>query len=146
MTDLNYQLGTYVGEVIEFRYLPTLSTDMLKTCNVIEVSLEDAQRHEIVSEALHKTYKWAGGSGDSKKEFEEYKSLNSELARKYLPEKLECMVPKVHPTDMEQFLEGLKDQIWDTDRSHYWPEDDFYREGHEMGHSDYIVLTLKINE
>lgn len=146
MSDLNYQLGTYVGEVIEFRYLPTLSTDGLKTHNVIEVSPEDAERHRIVSEALNKTYKFNGGNGDSQKEFEAFKALNHELARKYLPEKLECMVPKIQPTDMKQFHEGLKDQIWDTDRSWYWPEDDFYVKGHEMGHSDYIVLTLKIND
>jgi hypothetical protein len=146
MSDLNYQLGVYVGEVIEFRYLPTLSTDMLKTRNVVEVSPEDAERHRIVSEALSKTYKFNGGDGDGKKEFEVYKALNHELARKYLPEKLQCMVPHIRPTDMKQFLKGLQDQIWGTDRSWYWPEEDFYTKGHEGGHSDYIVLTLKIND
>jgi hypothetical protein len=146
MSDLNYQLGVYVGEVIEFRYLLTLSTDMLKTRNVIEVSPEDAERHRIVDEALNKTYEFNGGNGDSKKEFEVYKALNNELARKYLPEKLQCRVPHISPTDMKQFHEGLKDQLWDTDLSHYWPEEDFYSKGHEMGHSDYIVLTLKIND
>jgi hypothetical protein len=83
MSDLNYQLGVYVGEVIEFRYLPTLSTDMLKTRNVVEVSPEDAERHRIVSEALNKTYKFNGGDGDGKKEFKVYKALNHELARLY---------------------------------------------------------------
>jgi hypothetical protein len=146
MSDLNYQLGVYVGEVIEFRYLLTLSTDMLRTRNVVEVSPEDAERHRIVNEALLKTSKYNGGSGDSKQEFAAFKALNNELARKYLPEKLQCMVPHVRPTDMKQFHEGLKDQLWDTDLSHYWPEDDFYKLGHPSGHSDYIILTLKIND
>ena len=143
--DLNYQLGLYVGEHITRKYLPTLSTDMLKTYTEIQVSEEDAERHRIVDEALMKTYKWSGGTGDSKKEFEAFKALNNELAKKYLPEKLDCLVPKIYPTDMDAFKEGLKDQLWDTDLSHYFPEDDFYREGHKEGWADHIILTLQIN-
>lgn len=143
--DLNYQLGMYVGEYITRRYLPTLSTDMLKTYTIVEVSEEDTERHRIANEALIKTYKWAGGDDNSKEAFEVYKALNNELAEKYLSPKLECLVPKIYPTDVDTFKEGLKDELWDTDLSHYWPEDDFYRQGHEMGWADYIVLTLKIN-
>jgi len=146
MTDLNYQLGTYVCELIEFRYLPTLSTDMLKTRNVVEVSEEDAERHRVVEDVLNRTYKFNGGDGNSEIQFKEYKALNNELARKYLPEKLECMVPKVSPTDMKQFEEGLKDAIWATDLSWYWPKEDFYRKGHKHGHSDFITLTLEVDE
>ena len=143
--DLNYQLGLYVGEYITRRFLPTLSTDMLKTYTIVEVSEEDAERHKVVNEALIKTYKWSGGDDNSEEAFEVYKALNNELARKYLSEKLECMVPKIYPTNMDTFKEGLKDQLWDTDLSHYFPEDDFYKQGHEMGRADYIILTLKIN-
>jgi hypothetical protein len=143
--DLNYQLGLYVGEYITRNYLPTLSTDMLKTYTEIQVSEEDAERHTTVSEALHKTYKWRGGDDNSKQAFEVYKALNNELARKYLSEKLKCRIPKIYPTDIDTFKEGLRDQLWDTDLSHYWPEDDFYRVGHEEGWADYIILTLKIN-
>ena len=142
---LNYQLGQYVGEYITRRFLPTLSTDMLKTYTLIEVSEEDAERHRIADEALIKAYKWSGDD-NSKEAFEIYKALNNELTRKYLSEKLECMVPKVYPTDIDIFKEGLMDQLWGTDLSHYFPEDDFYRQGHEMGWADHIILTLKINE
>jgi len=38
---LEYQLGYYVGLEIVHRYLPTLSTDMLQSRTVIEVSEED---------------------------------------------------------------------------------------------------------
>lgn len=143
--DLNYQLGMYVGEYITRKYLPTLSTDSLKTYNVVQVDIVDTVKHKLVSETLHNTWKINRGSKNSEKEFETFKALNNELARKYLSEKLECLVPKIYPTDMDTFKQGLKDQLWDTDLSHYFPEDDFYRQGHEMGWADYIILTLKIN-
>lgn len=143
--DLNYQLGLYVGEYITRRFLPTLSTDMLKTHTIVEVSEEDAERHRIVDEALHSTWKINRGSENIVKEFEAFKALNNELAKKYLSEKLDCLVPKIYPTDMDTFKEGLYDQLWDTDLSHYFPEDDFYQEGHKEGWADHIILTLKIN-
>ena len=143
--DLNYQLGLYVGEYITRKYLPTLSTDALKTYNEIQVSEEDAERHRVADKALMKTYNHKWRTVDSKKEFEAFKTLNNELAKKYLSEKLDCLVPKIYPTDMDTFKEGLKDQLWDTDLSHYFPEDDFYREGHKEGWADHIILTLQIN-
>jgi hypothetical protein len=141
--DLNYQLGMYVGEYVTKKYLPTLSTDMLQTYTRIKVSEEDAERHRIVDEALSNSN--YNNKEDRQEKFNVYKALNNELARKYLSEKLECMVPKIYPTNMDKFKEGLEDQLWNTDLSHYWPEDDFYRQGHELGWADYIVLTLKIN-
>lgn len=141
--DLNYQLGIYVGEHITFKYLPTLSTDAIKSYVEIEVSQFDTKRHEQVYDALKDAW---DKKQPSEEAFSVYKALNNELARKYLSQKLECMVPKLYPTDMDKFKEGLKDQLWDTDLSHYFPEDDFYRQGHEMGWADYIILTLKINE
>lgn len=144
--NLNYQLGVYVGEYITTKYLPTLSTDMLKTYTEIQVSQQDAERHREVDETLSKTRKYNGGDGNSEQAFAAYKALNNELARKYLSQKLECLVPKVYPTDMNLFKEGLQDQLWDTDLSHYWPEDDFYKQGYKYGWADYIILTLKIND
>ena len=144
--DLNYQLGMYVGEHITFKYLPTLSTDMMQTNTRVQVSEEDTERHRIVEEALNNTRKYNGGDGNSTEAFEVYKSLNNELARKYLPEKLTGLVPKIYPTDMDIFKEGLYDQLWDTDLSHYFPEDDFYTVGHKEGWADHIILTLKISE
>jgi len=140
--DLNYQLGQYVGEHITRKYLPTLSTDMLKTYTIVEVSKEDAEIHRIADEALWKT---DPRSTDRQEKFEVYKALNNKLAKKYLSEKLECMIPKIYPTDMNTFKEGLKDQLWNTDLSHYLPQDDFYQVGHEMGWADHIILTLQID-
>ena len=141
--DLNYQLGMYVGEFITFKYLPTLSTDSLKTHTEIQVSREDYERHKIVDEVLWKT---DPRSTDRQQKFEVYKARNNELARKYLKEKIHCQVPKIYLTNLDIFKKGLKDQLWDTDLSHYFPEDDFYKQGHELGWADYIILTLKIND
>lgn len=143
---LNYQLGEYVGEVIYLKYLPTLSTDLLKTPTIVQVSEEDTQKHKEVSDALNKTYKWNGGDGDGEKEFATYKSLNNELARKYLPNKLHCLVPRVTPTCMESFRKGLNDYLWDTDLSHYLPDDNFYIPGSEKRWCSTIILTLMIEE
>ena len=137
--DLNYQLGMYVGEHITFKYLPTLSTDMMHTNTRVQVSEEDTERHRIVDETLYSC------KTNRQEKFQVYKDLNNELAKKYLPEKLECLVPKIYPTNMDTFKEGLMDQLWDTDLSHYLPEDDFYKVGHEEGWADHIILTLKIN-
>jgi len=139
--DLNYQLGMYVGEYITFKYLPTLSTDMLRTHTTVEVSEEDSEKHKQIHDVLVKSY----ASGNSDEKFNEFRNFNEILARKYLPEKLKCMVPKVTFTNEKMFLEGLKHQIWDTDLSWYWPQEDFYKKGHELGWSDTIILTLKIN-
>jgi hypothetical protein len=45
---------------------------------------------------------------------------------------------------MGTFREGLEDQLWNTDLSHHFPGDYFYREGHREGWADYIILNLKI--
>lgn len=140
--DLNYQLGMYVGEHITLKYLPTLSTDAIKSYVEIEVSQFDTKRHKQVYDELKDVW---DKKQPSEEAFNIYKALNNELAAKYLSQKLECMVPKIYPTDMDKFKEGLYDQLWDTDLSHYFPEDDFYKQGHEMGWADYIILTLKIN-
>jgi hypothetical protein len=144
--DLNHQLGNYVGEYITRRFLPTLSTDMLKTHTIVEVSEEDTERHKIADEALTKTYILKGVSNESKEAFAIFKALNNEFARKYLTEKLKCAIPKVYITDMASFKDGLYSQLWDTDLSHYFPKDDFYKQGHKYGWADHIILTLEINE
>ena len=52
--DLNYQLGNYVGEYITRRFLPTLSTDMLKTHTEIKVSKQIDEWQQFI--ALHLNY------------------------------------------------------------------------------------------
>lgn len=133
--DLNYQLGEYVGEYITSHYLPALSTDSFRTNNVKHVSGEDTRTHNELAEVYSKSNTLAA--------FEEYRKFNQTLAKKYLPEKLVCLVPKISPTNMSEFYEGLKDQLWGTDLSYYFPEDDFYKEAEEWAWCCTITLTLK---
>lgn len=145
-TDLNYQLGQYVGEYIVAKHLLTLSTDMITSNRVVDVSDEDSKKHEIIENELDKTYTFFGGDGDSTKQFEAFKQFNHELARKYLPEKLDCLVPTVHPTDMELFKDGITHSIWDCDMSWYDLCDDFYKSNGVGSWADYIFLKLSIDE
>ena len=57
---LEYQLGYYVGLEIVHRYLPTLSTDMLQTRNVIEVSEEDSLENERLDTEWYVTTRHGG--------------------------------------------------------------------------------------
>ena len=48
-----YQLGYYVGEYIVSRFLPTLSTDIIQSRRVINVSEEDTEENKrLDSECL----------------------------------------------------------------------------------------------
>ena len=149
--DLNYQLGMYVGEYIAALILPTLSTDTLKSRTVVEVSADDTILHDEISDTLHAVYEenWGNGTGAlrnaSSDEFEAYRNYNHELAEKYLDKKLKCTVPKVFPTDMKQFRDGLEVCLWNTDLSWYWPMDDYFEQTDEMAWCTYITLTLQID-
>jgi len=108
---VEYQLGDYVGEYIFMKYLPTLSTDMLLTRNVITVSEEDTNQHDYLTEKWYKS-----------KSQEDWKLLQDNdkiLTEKYLPKELVCSVPKIDVDNMDEFLEGLIDNLWDCDICHY---------------------------
>jgi len=143
--DLNFQLGTYVGEYIIMTILPTLSTDMLKSRNVINVSDKDNELHKKVSDDLNKSYKIDGKDGKSEF-FNIYKKLNHKLAKKYLKNKIECRVPKIYPENMDLFKEGLETSLWNCDLSWYWIEKDYFKQTTDGAWCSYIILTLKIDD
>jgi len=140
--DLNYQLGIYVGEYIVSHKLLTLSTDMLKSNCIIEVSVEDKLKHTEIRQSLNKTYKFEGGDGNSSEKFEVYKNFNHELAKKYLPKKINCLVPKVYISDMGLFKKGIDTSLWDSDLCWYKIVDDFYKSTN--GWADYVFLELNV--
>ena len=117
--DLNYQLGIYVGQYIFFKYLPTLSTDMLKTRNVIHVNEDELIEHTTIDLELTQSYTVFGGNGNSDDFFKRYKSFNNKLAEKYLPHELVCACPKFSLTDIDEFKNGLREMLWDTDLCWY---------------------------
>ena len=119
MMDLNEQLGRFVGHYIYFNFLPTLNVDLIQSHNVIEVSEEDYVEYLLISKALRNKYKFNGGDGNTDIEYENYKTFQHHLAKKYLPNILVCDIPKIYVTDIDLFKTGLRDQLWNTDLCWY---------------------------
>ncbi len=145
---LNYQLGLYVGEYIIACHLPTLSTDMLLTRTIIEVSPEETAEWEKL-EKLYEPYRW----GEKRKDEEGYLKLFYEnrkwyhvLEEKYLPETIKVPVPRVVPTNMKQFTKGIEDALWDCDKSHYRIDEGYFEQTNEYAWCSYIILTRHIEK
>ena len=119
-----YQLGYYVGLEIVHNYLPTLSTDMLQTRNVIEVSEEDSLENERLDTEWYATTQYGGEwntkdeNGD-KENWDLYHQHNKMLERKYLPNPLYCHMGVLNIRDMDDFKKGLRLSLWDCDRCSY---------------------------
>jgi hypothetical protein len=112
-----YQLGYYVGEYIYSRFLPTLSTDLLQTRNVIKVSEED----ELENKRLCDEWSVDGWNGN----WVEYYQHNQMLEKKYLPHELKCHFDLLHIKKEKQFKDGLINSLWGCDMCYYSlnPED-----------------------
>lgn len=125
---MDYQLGYFVGEKIVSRYLPTLSTDLLQSRNVIEVNEEDTiENKRLDDEWFESTHnkKIVNGEmeGDSSK-WDLYYQHNKMLEKKYLPEILECYFNLIKITDETEFKKGLRFSLWDCDMCSYNIEPD----------------------
>lgn len=112
-----YQLGYYVGEYIYSRFLPTLSTDLLQTRNVIKVSEENELENKRLCDEwlLDKcTEKW-----------DLYYQHNKMLEKKYLLHELKCHFDLLHIKKEKQFKDGLINSLWNCDLCYYSlkPED-----------------------
>lgn len=114
------QLGWFVGEYIYFRYLPTLSTDPIRTLKTIAVSEEETAEHKrLESEWFNQIKTDRLGSDNSKwKAFQAYDKF---LEEKYLPKILKCHIPviEIDPSDHDEFKKGLTTYLWDTDVCSY---------------------------
>jgi hypothetical protein len=139
INSLNKQLGIYVGEYIITHYLQTLSTDMLQSNIVVKVSDEDTNTWA----ELEKNYHSIDNKTESNKVFYENLAWYKAMEKKYLPEKIKCMVPRIEPTDMEEFKEGLKEAIWDCDMSSYDLDEPFSVQTHEYYWCS--IINLKID-
>jgi chaperonin cofactor prefoldin len=120
---MDYQLGYYVGEHIVSRYLPTLTTDMLQTRNVIEVSEEDSIENNRLDREWYSTTKyqdnWSGEEDGSKEKWDLYHQHNKMLEKKYLPNPLECVLQLIKFNDETEFKKGLRFSLWDCDMCSY---------------------------
>jgi hypothetical protein len=126
-TTLTYQLGHYVGAEIFNCYLPTLSSDMLHSRKVIEISEEDSKENKRLESEWYSTTKY-GSNRDlekCKENWDLYYAHNKMLEKKYLPDPLECHLDILNVEDWEEFKKGLIDYLWNCDMCSYSlkPED-----------------------
>lgn len=138
---LNYQLGFYVGEYIILTELPTLSTDMLLSRNVIQVSEEETNLWNTKRKVWEDMLFLKDSDDEREKVFyENLKWYKRNLEEKYLPKTLKVKVPKVYPTDLNEFAEGIEAALWDCDLSHYRIAEEFFEQTEEYAWCSYIVL------
>ena len=125
---LEFQVGIYVGEYVINRNLPTLSTDMIQTLNVIKVSDEDTSEHERLNNEWVARLTEAGFNSGCKfpKEWNAYLTFRKIIQKKYMPELLVCYVPKINVSEegMEDFKNGFSVALWDCDCCSYYTDND----------------------
>lgn len=120
---LAFQLGTYIGEEIVRRDLPTLNVDMIQSNRVINVSPEEEEQHKILEEAWwNKVATRLKTSEGDDAEGEEWKNLREHhkmLEEKYLPKTVECYFDPVNCEDELELKRGIVHALWHSDMSHY---------------------------
>ena len=125
---MDWQLGFYVGQDIVHNYLPTLSTDMIHSRNVIQVNEEDVTENQRLSDEWFKTTKyqdnWNGEEDGSKEKWELYFQHNKMLEKKYLPQILDMAFGLLKIDDMKKFKDGLIDSLWNCDMCSYNLDED----------------------
>jgi hypothetical protein len=136
-----YQLGYYVGEYIYSRFLPTLSTDLLQTRNVIKVSEEDELENKRLYDEWFKTSRF-GSEWNSHENIEKwnlYQQHNKMLEEKYLPHELKCYFGLLHIKKEKQFKDGLINSLWNCDMCYYSLKPEDITIEHD---SDYTTTTI----
>lgn len=116
---MDWQLGYYVGENIVHNYLPTLSTDMIHSNKVIQVSEEDYFENKKLNEDWFNSCKHVRGDSGDKEKWNLYFNHNKMLVKKYLPPVLECSFRLIRINDMDKFKEGLYSSLWNCDMCSY---------------------------
>ncbi len=152
INELNFSLGISVGDNIVNNFLPTLSTDMLHSKSIIEVSPEESEiwkkMHDEWFELAMKDRqdKKSGDDKESTRVFYENRKWYVKIEEKYLPETIEVRITKIKPTNIKEFQRGIEEALWDCDFSHYKVVDGFFEEGHEYAWCSTITLTRHIGK
>lgn len=149
---LNYQLGLYIGEYIITHHLPTLSTDMLKSRTIIQVSEEETAEWEKLNSKYGPLYISDKDPDKEAKEesrtriFYDNRKWYHKLEEKYLPETIKVTVPRFIPTKIEEIKKGIELALWDCDMSHYKVVDGFFEQTESYAWCSYIILTRHIEK
>lgn len=116
------QIGVLIGQTIVPK-LPTLSTDMLKTHNVINVPEKLEQLWKKKKEYCFSFTQF--GSSPDKAKYKEvfYKNLSwykANIENIFLPKEIEFIIYDFYEEDFSKDMrKGFDDAIWDCDLSHY---------------------------
>ena len=121
---MDWQLGYYIGENIVDNYLPTLSTDMIYSRKVIQVSEEDTIENKRLDEEWFNSCLHVKGDSGDKEKWEAYFNHNKMLEKKYLPQTLECVFSLIGIRDMKKFKDGLRNSLWNCDMCSYNIDED----------------------
>jgi len=139
-TDPNYFIGQLVGEIILTNYLPTLETDSIQTNKRVKVTDPEEFKENCRLDEIMIT-KMGSFEDEYSKAHAEWLAHTNMLAKKYLPEKLECRVTQFEVTDIDIFKEGLNDYLWNCDVSWYIAKDDFLQPNFKGAWCTTIILT-----
>jgi hypothetical protein len=144
-----FQLGLYVGEHIVNRHLPTLSTDGIRTRNVIQVSEEDVTENKRLDKDWFSTTRYGennnGSENGDKEKWNSYYQHNKMLEKKYLPNPLICYVGTLNIQDMDEFKKGLIQTLWDCDTCSYNLEKDNIKIYNDEGYYS-TIIEFKLDE
>lgn len=111
---LEYNLGYYIGEYIFYRYLPTISIDMIHSGKVIKVSDEETD-YFIALEDIW----WKEHDLDNGKSWNDLQSYRRKMESKYLPKEFTARLNALNLTDEKEFRTGLVNSLWNCDICHY---------------------------
>jgi len=140
---VDFQLGKYVGEYIFYKYLPTLSTDMLQTRHVIKVSEEDEIENKRLGDEWLATsdHNKLNNEGDKEK-WELYRQHNKMLEKKYLPNPLVCYLSLLKFNDEVEFKKGIYFTMWDCDMCSYDIKPENVKIEYDLEHG-HTIITFK---
>ena len=138
-----------VGEYIIALHLPTLSTDMLTSRTIIQVSEEETAEWESLAKNEEPFYFKTRTEEEEESYlmvFYENRKWYHKLEEKYLPETIKVPVPRIIPTNIEEFGKGIEDALWNCDMSHYRIVDGFFEQTSSYAWCSYIILTRHIEK
>lgn len=141
---LNYMLGEQVGQQIVDNFLVSLSTEMVQTSRVVQVSKEETDEYQRLSDAhtnLWYAKKMPNHDEECTQLFYVAREYHHQLEKKYLPETIKATVLHVSPTNLKAFKKGINDTIWDSDISNYSLAEDFFIRNPKISWCSYINLV-----
>jgi len=137
--NINEELGYFVGEYILMHFLPSLSVDGGYTRNIIQCTISEADEYNRLCDIWYKSYKRT--DNNNTKEWIEYTDYRRGVEIKYLPHELKCHLSRVTPTNMDSFLNGLIDSLWNSDVCYYLLEKDTIKFEQDKYNT---IITLKL--